>query len=63
MGIEDKNAGLIPEWKRGHFSLLFDGTPKPATLLFLDHRKKRFFDLTAERKKQNSASTEAEVCL
>jgi hypothetical protein len=25
MGIDDKSKGLIPEWKRGQFSLLFHG--------------------------------------
>ena len=61
MGLDDKSTSLIPEWKRGHFSLLFDGSAKPAALLFLDHRKKRYFDLTAERKKQSTA-IDAEVC-
>ena len=60
MGMDDKSTTLIPEWKRGSFSLLFDGSTVPATLLFLDHRKGRYFDLTAERKKQGHA-VDAEV--
>jgi hypothetical protein len=26
MGIDTKSASLIPEWKRGHFSLIMDGS-------------------------------------
>ena len=51
MGIDDKAGTLIPQWKRGHFSLLFDGRPVPATLLLVDHRKKTVVDLTKEKKK------------
>ncbi len=51
MGIDDKSSSLIPEWKRGHFSLLFDGATMPATLLLLDHRKQTIVDLQAEKKR------------
>ena len=51
MGIDDKANTLIPQWKRGHFSLLFDGRPTPATLLLVDHRKKTVVDLTKEKRK------------
>ena len=48
MGIDDKANTLIPQWKRGHFSLLFDGRPTPASLLLVDHRKQTVVDLTKE---------------
>ena len=51
MGIDDKANTLIPQWKRGHFSLLFDGRPTPATLLLVDHRKGTLVDLTKEKRK------------
>lgn len=51
MGIDDKAGTLIPQWKRGHFSLLFNGRTLPATLLLVDHRKKTIVDLTKEKKK------------
>lgn len=51
MGIDDKANTLIPQWKRGHFSLLFDGRPTPATLLLVDHRKGTVVDLTKEKRK------------
>ena len=50
MGIDDKANTLIPQWKRGHFSLLFDGRPTPASLLLVDHRKQTVVDLTKERR-------------
>ncbi len=25
MGVEEDGSSLVPRWKRGHFSLLFDG--------------------------------------
>ena len=60
MGINSKASGVMPEWKHGHFSLLFDGAPTPATLLFVDHVKQRYFDLTKERK-QSQPSLDHEV--
>ena len=51
MGIDDKSAALIPEWKRGHFSLLFDGAASPATVLLLDHKKQTIVDLQSEKKR------------
>ena len=51
MGIDDKSAALIPEWKRGHFSLLFDGSATPATVLLLDHKKQTVVDLQSEKKR------------
>ena len=51
MGVDDKARSLIPAWKRGHFSLLFDGAPQPAALLLADHRKRSVVDLTHEKKK------------
>ena len=40
MGVEDEGPSLIPRWKRGHFSLLFDGaTQVPAhAVLWLSMR-------------------------
>ena len=51
MGIDDKAGTLLPTWKRGHFSLLFDGAPQPAALLLVDHRKRTVVDLGAEKRK------------
>ncbi|BDA42329.1 Ankyrin repeat domain-containing protein 13B [Coccomyxa sp. Obi] len=50
-GVDDKAGTLIPTWKRGHFSLLFDGAQTPASLLLVDHLKRSVVDLTREKKK------------
>ncbi|CAL8467988.1 g7526 [Coccomyxa elongata] len=50
-GVDDKAGTLIPTWKRGHFSLLFDGAQTPARLLLVDHLKRSVVDLTKEKKK------------
>lgn len=31
MGVDTKSASLIPEWKRGHFSLVMDGSAAATT--------------------------------
>ena len=51
MGMDDKRTSLLPQWKRGHFSLLFDGATTPATILLCDHAKKKYLDLSKEKKK------------
>ena len=61
MGIDEKSSGLIPEWKRGHFSLLFDGAPQPAQLWLLDHRKSTAIDL-AKEKKRHKPDLDTQVC-
>ena len=61
MGIDDKSTSLLPHWKRGHFSLLFDGATTPATILLCDHAKKRYLNLSQEKKK-HKPSLDDEVC-
>ena len=51
---------MIPEWKRGHFSLLFDGGFQPSLILLLDHEKKTWMDLHKE-KKQAGKDPDSEV--
>jgi len=58
MGLDDKNTSLLPQWKRGHFSLLFDGATTPATILLCDHVKKKFLDLSQEKKKHRPSIDE-----
>ncbi|KAK9816485.1 hypothetical protein WJX72_000874 [[Myrmecia] bisecta] len=60
MGMDDKARSLIPKWKRGHFSLLFDGGPTPSRLYLVDHNKQTYVDLTSERK-QHKPDIDAEV--
>lgn len=60
-GVDDKAGTMIPTWKRGHFSLLFDGAQTPASLLLVDHHKRTVVDLTKEKKKYKP-DVDDEVC-
>ena len=60
MGLDVKRTGILPVWKKGHFSLLCDGSQTPATMLLLDHGKKKYWDLYAEKKK-NRPTLDEEV--
>lgn len=60
MGIDSKSSSLIPQWKRGQFSLLFDGRCQPASIKLLDRRKQTFIDVQAE-KRVHKTDKEAEV--
>lgn len=59
-GVDEKSSSMIPEWKRGHFSLLFDGATTPNTILLLDHVRGSYVDLGAE-KQQNKPDIDAQV--
>lgn len=43
-------SGLLPEWKRGQFSLLVDAATNPSRMQFVDWTKRTVVDLAAERK-------------
>ena len=60
MGVDEESTSMIPEWKRGHFSLLFDGGFQPSLILLLDHEKKTWMDLHKE-KKQAGKDPDSEV--
>lgn len=55
-------TGLLPEWKRGHFSLLVDAATTPSRMQFVDWTKRTVVDLAAERK-AHKPFVEEEVCL
>jgi GPCR-chaperone len=59
-GVEENSNSMLPQWKRGHFSLLFDGSTSPNTMLLLDHVRGSYIDLAAE-KKANKPDLESEV--
>ena len=60
MGVDEESTSMIPDWKRGHFSLLFDGAFQPSLILLLDHEKKTWMDLHKE-KKQAGKDPDSEV--
>ena len=61
MGMDEESKKMIPQWRRGHFSLLFDASTQPATV-FICHHQKRLFANMADRKKKKARDMEAEVC-
>lgn len=50
MGIKEESAGILPEWKRGHFSLLFDCSTPRASIFLLDWEKQTYIDVQHEKK-------------
>lgn len=44
---------MIPKWKKGHFSILLnvENVDEPK-VMFLDHKKKRYWDITTEVKEK-----------
>lgn len=49
-GVEENAKSMLPQWKRGHFSILFDGATTPNTMLLLDRVRGSYIDLAAEKK-------------
>jgi len=66
MGIDGESKGIIPEWKRGRFSLLFhplateDGKSR---VVALNRETRKWADLTAQRRAAGGASYDSEVSL
>lgn len=60
MGLDGKTPSLLPEWKRGHFSLIFDGSVAGSSprLLFLNHLKQSYIDLGADKKDMKEGEEE-----
>eukprot|EP01026_Neomeris_dumetosa_P074137 TRINITY_DN7693_c0_g1_i12.p1 TRINITY_DN7693_c0_g1~~TRINITY_DN7693_c0_g1_i12.p1 ORF type:complete len:562 (-),score=88.43 TRINITY_DN7693_c0_g1_i12:574-2259(-) len=66
MGVDQKKSGLLPEWKRGHFSVIFDGSQEKTQSWLLNHTKKYVYDLKEKPSKQGGealSDPEAEVDL
>ncbi|CAD7700140.1 unnamed protein product [Ostreobium quekettii] len=55
MGIDKSSARILPEWKRGKFSLLFDGIKTPAQLCLVDHTREMYLDVTEEKQRRKQA--------
>eukprot|EP00887_Chlorella_sp_A99_P007474 scaffold2.g7474.t1 len=64
MGLDDKSRSLIPQWKRGSFSLLVDVGTTPTTSYFVNHTERTYADLYRERKAgQKGIDSEVEEML
>lgn len=60
MGVEDEQSSMIPKWKRGHFSILFDGATQPSAVYLVNWAARSFVDVQKEKKKAQS-DPDAEV--
>ena len=60
MGMDEEAKRMIPQWRRGHFSLLFDASTQPASVFICDHEKKLFANMASKKKARD---IDAEVCL
>ena len=58
MGMDEDSKKMIPQWRRGHFSLLFDASTQPASVFICDHQKKLFANMA---KKKKARDMDAEV--
>lgn len=50
MGVDEENKKMIPQWRRGHFSMLFDASTQPASVFICDHEKKLFANMATQKK-------------
>eukprot|EP00798_Chlamydomonas_sp_ICE-L_P012745 gene12745-15994_t len=60
MGIDKEGSGMLPEWKRGNFSLLYDTSGETAVVAFVNHKKKTWVNLK-EAKKQMKPHTDSSL--
>lgn len=50
MGMDEDVKRMIPQWRRGHFSMLFDASTQPANVFICDHQKKLFANMAKKKK-------------
>ncbi|KAL3142410.1 hypothetical protein ABBQ38_002745 [Trebouxia sp. C0009 RCD-2024] len=62
MGMDEDNKKMIPQWRRGHFSLLFDASTQPASVFICDHEKKLYANM-ASQKKVRDVDAEVEAAI
>ncbi|GLC40853.1 hypothetical protein PLESTB_000015800 [Pleodorina starrii] len=55
MGVDSEGGSVVPSWKRGHFSLLYDASGDRARAVIVNHTDKTFLDVKAARKKFGAA--------
>ncbi|GIL52373.1 hypothetical protein Vafri_8261 [Volvox africanus] len=58
MGIDMENANVVPTWKRGHFSLLYNATGEKARAIIVNHADKTFVDVNGASKRLGASESE-----
>ena len=61
MGMDEENKKMIPQWRRGHFSMLFDASTQPASVFICDHEKKLFANMATKKKKVRDIDAEVSL--
>ena len=51
MGVDEGASSMLPKWKRGHFSVLFNGATQPSAVYLVDWAARTFVDVQKEKKK------------
>ncbi len=46
MGVDHAASSVLPQWKRGHFSLVYDASGEKPAIWFLNHKKKTYIDVS-----------------
>ena len=59
MGMDEESKSMIPQWRRGHFSMLLDASTQPASMFMVDHQKKLYANMS---KKKKTRDIDTEVC-
>ncbi len=49
MGIDHAASSILPEWKRGHFSLIYDASGDKARIWFLNRKRESYVDVAGAR--------------
>ena len=58
--MDEEAKKMIPQWRRGHFSLLFDASTQPASVFICDHEKKLFANMASKKKKIRDIDAEVD---
>lgn len=61
MGMDEEVKSMIPQWRRGHFSMLLDASTQPASAFMVDHQKKMFANMS-KKKKTRDIDSEVQAC-
>lgn len=53
IGVDTSSGSLLPKWRRGRFSIIFDGQSQPQRVLFLQHEQQRVVPVVEQQLKEH----------
>lgn len=62
MGMDEEVKSMIPQWRRGHFSMLLDASTQPASMFMVDHQKKLFANMSKKKKVRDIDAEVSKPC-